>query len=115
MLPDAEPEPYSIGEHIVASSSKLVAIDKILGDILPKGERVLIFSVSGDRKLSAMTCLSDAMTSVSNGLRESDGPVIMLFLRVSWLVCLIYSKISWRSETTGMRGWMVQLLVRAEL
>jgi len=37
--------PYAIGEHIVASSSKLIVIDKILSDILPKGERVLIFSV----------------------------------------------------------------------
>ena len=40
------PEPYSIGEHIVASSSKLIAIDKLLKEILPAGERVLIFSVS---------------------------------------------------------------------
>lgn len=45
LLPDAEPEPYFVGEHVVASSSKIVAIDKILADILPKGERVLIFSV----------------------------------------------------------------------
>jgi len=45
-LRDAEPDPYTIGEHVVASSSKLIVIDKILGDILPKGERVLIFSVS---------------------------------------------------------------------
>ena len=44
-LQDAEPTPYTIGEHLVASSSKLIVIDKILGDILPKGERVLIFSV----------------------------------------------------------------------
>ena len=45
MLPNAPPEPYSLGEHIVAASSKLVVIDKLLADILPKGERVLIFSV----------------------------------------------------------------------
>lgn len=45
LLPDAEPEPYFLGEHLVASSSKMIAIDKILADILPKGERVLIFSV----------------------------------------------------------------------
>ena len=49
LLDDASPSPYVIGEHIVASSSKLVAIDKILSDILPKGERVLIFSVSHAR------------------------------------------------------------------
>ncbi|KIJ13016.1 hypothetical protein PAXINDRAFT_163783 [Paxillus involutus ATCC 200175] len=45
LLKDAAPSPYVIGEHIVASSSKLIVIDKILSDILPKGERVLIFSV----------------------------------------------------------------------
>ncbi|KAF8961860.1 P-loop containing nucleoside triphosphate hydrolase protein [Flammula alnicola] len=44
LLTNAEPEPISIAEHIVSASSKLVAIDKILVDILPKGERVLIFS-----------------------------------------------------------------------
>ncbi|KAN0080357.1 P-loop containing nucleoside triphosphate hydrolase protein [Tylopilus felleus] len=44
MLQDAAPTPYTIGEHIVASSSKLIVIDKLLSDILPKGERVLIFS-----------------------------------------------------------------------
>ncbi|KAF8126339.1 P-loop containing nucleoside triphosphate hydrolase protein [Boletus edulis] len=44
MLDDAAPSPYAIGEHIVASSSKLIVIDKILSDILPKGERVLVFS-----------------------------------------------------------------------
>ena len=44
LLPNAEPEPYAIGEHLVASSSKLMLLDKLLADILPKGERVLIFS-----------------------------------------------------------------------
>jgi len=39
------PEPYDLGEHVIASSSKLIAIDKLLTDILPTGERVLIFSV----------------------------------------------------------------------
>jgi SWI/SNF-related matrix-associated actin-dependent regulator of chromatin subfamily A member 5 len=38
------PEDYEIGEHIVAASSKLLAIDKILAEVLPKGQRVLIFS-----------------------------------------------------------------------
>ena len=45
LLPDAEPMPYSLDEHIVSSSSKLIVVDKLLKDILPKGERVLIFSV----------------------------------------------------------------------
>ncbi|KIM89720.1 hypothetical protein PILCRDRAFT_812522 [Piloderma croceum F 1598] len=44
LLRDAMPEPYQLGEHIIASSSKLIAIDKLLADILPSGERVLIFS-----------------------------------------------------------------------
>jgi hypothetical protein len=45
LLRDAMPESYDLGEHIIASSSKLIAIDKLLADILPTGERVLIFSV----------------------------------------------------------------------
>lgn len=45
LLPDAEPSPYALGEHVPAASSKLVFLDKLLADILPKGERVLIFSV----------------------------------------------------------------------
>lgn len=44
MIDDAMPEDYEIGEHIVAASSKLLAIDKILAEVLPKGQRVLIFS-----------------------------------------------------------------------
>lgn len=44
LLPNAEPEPYQIGEHLVAASSKLIVIDKLLEDLLPKGERVIIFS-----------------------------------------------------------------------
>ncbi|KAI0086882.1 SNF2 family N-terminal domain-containing protein [Irpex rosettiformis] len=44
LLPDVEPDPYTIGPHVVSSSSKLILIDKLLKDILPSGERVLIFS-----------------------------------------------------------------------
>ncbi|KAF8636103.1 hypothetical protein AX17_003808 [Amanita inopinata Kibby_2008] len=44
LLPDAEPEPYVLGEHLVAASSKLIVIDKLLANIIPQGERVLIFS-----------------------------------------------------------------------
>lgn len=39
------PEPYNLGEHIIASSSKIIAIDKLLADILPTGDRAIIFSV----------------------------------------------------------------------
>ncbi|SCV74235.1 BQ2448_6667 [Microbotryum intermedium] len=44
LLPNAEAEPFEVAEHIVAASSKLVLLDKLLADILPKGEKVLIFS-----------------------------------------------------------------------
>ncbi|OCH88895.1 hypothetical protein OBBRIDRAFT_733561 [Obba rivulosa] len=44
LLKDVAPEPFSLGEHIIASSSKLILLDKLLADLLPKGERVLIFS-----------------------------------------------------------------------
>ncbi|KAH8827856.1 P-loop containing nucleoside triphosphate hydrolase protein [Flagelloscypha sp. PMI_526] len=44
LLLHAEPDPWSIGEHIVAGSSKLVFIDKLTKELLPKGEKILIFS-----------------------------------------------------------------------
>ncbi|KAI0032183.1 P-loop containing nucleoside triphosphate hydrolase protein, partial [Vararia minispora EC-137] len=44
LLTGAEPEPYHLGEHIVAASTKLTAVDKLLSKILPQGERVLIFT-----------------------------------------------------------------------
>lgn len=44
LLPNAESEPFEVAEHLVAASSKLVLLDKLLGDIIPKGEKVLIFS-----------------------------------------------------------------------
>ncbi|KAJ7194037.1 SNF2 family N-terminal domain-containing protein [Mycena pura] len=44
MIDDAMPEQYEIGEHLVAASSKLLAIDKIFAQVLPMGERILIFS-----------------------------------------------------------------------
>ncbi|THH29276.1 hypothetical protein EUX98_g4910 [Antrodiella citrinella] len=44
LLPDAEPTPFYLGEHIVTSSAKLTLVDKLLADLLPKGDRVLIFT-----------------------------------------------------------------------
>lgn len=44
LLPNAESEPFEVAEHLVAASSKLVLLDKLLAEILPKGEKVLIFS-----------------------------------------------------------------------
>ncbi|GAA6057817.1 hypothetical protein JCM3770_004290 [Rhodotorula araucariae] len=45
LLPNSEPDgELTVDEHVVAASAKLVALDKLLKDVLPKGERVLIFS-----------------------------------------------------------------------
>ncbi|TCD65790.1 hypothetical protein EIP91_002183 [Steccherinum ochraceum] len=44
LLADAEPSPFYLGDHIINSSAKLTLVDKLLADLLPKGERVLIFS-----------------------------------------------------------------------
>ncbi|GAA6009228.1 hypothetical protein JCM11491_004237 [Sporobolomyces phaffii] len=44
LLPDAESEPFEVAEHIVVASSKLVLLDKLLATIVPRGEKVLIFS-----------------------------------------------------------------------
>ncbi|GAA5946579.1 hypothetical protein JCM3765_000305 [Sporobolomyces pararoseus] len=44
LLPGAESEPFEVAEHIVQASSKLVVLDKLLNSIIPKGEKVLIFS-----------------------------------------------------------------------
>ncbi|GAA5887357.1 hypothetical protein JCM6882_002504 [Rhodosporidiobolus microsporus] len=44
LLPNSEPEPFEIDESIVAASGKLILLDKLLKENLPKGERVLIFS-----------------------------------------------------------------------
>ncbi|KAG6887949.1 hypothetical protein C0995_011389 [Termitomyces sp. Mi166 len=49
LLRDAEPEPYGIAEHVVSTSSKLIAIDKLLAELLPTGERVLIFSFQQEK------------------------------------------------------------------
>ncbi|GJN87261.1 hypothetical protein Rhopal_000209-T1 [Rhodotorula paludigena] len=44
-LRKCEPEgDLTVDEHIVAASSKLIVLDKLLRDVLPKGEKVLIFS-----------------------------------------------------------------------
>ncbi|KAH9457613.1 hypothetical protein Pst134EB_009928 [Puccinia striiformis f. sp. tritici] len=44
LMPNSEPEPLTIAEHVVEASSKLVMLDKLLKSELPKGKRVLIFS-----------------------------------------------------------------------
>ncbi|KAG1809082.1 SNF2 family N-terminal domain-containing protein [Suillus subaureus] len=68
LLKDASPSPYIIGEHVVASSSKLIVIDKVLADTLPKGERVLIFS-----GVSMLDLLEDYMELRSIPYARLDG------------------------------------------
>ncbi|KAJ3140412.1 hypothetical protein HK100_009843 [Physocladia obscura] len=44
ILPNAEPEPFENGEHLVTASSKLMFLDKLLPQLREQGKRVLIFS-----------------------------------------------------------------------
>jgi predicted P-loop ATPase/GTPase len=74
LLPNAEPEPYDVAEHVVSASSKLIAIDKILADVLPKGERVLIFSVS-DHRLYNPCC-----KKLSLSISAMDGVCVVSFM-----------------------------------
>ena len=57
LITNAEPEPFMNGKHLVAASSKLMVIDKLLADILPKSERVLIFTVRNNLLLSVPSWL----------------------------------------------------------
>jgi hypothetical protein len=65
--------PYTIGEHVVASSSKLILLDKLLADLLPKGERVLIFSVCLLSSEFQRAFHTNFMRGISNG----QGTVIL--------------------------------------
>ena len=52
-MPHAESEPFEVAEHLVAASSKLVLLDKLLADILPKGEKgeYQASNISGEESL----------------------------------------------------------------
>ncbi|KAL0953043.1 hypothetical protein HGRIS_007245 [Hohenbuehelia grisea] len=69
ILPDAEPLPITQGEHLVAASSKFSAIDKLLADILPTGERVIIFS----QYTGMLDLLEDFMNLRSISYARLDG------------------------------------------
>lgn len=43
-MPNSEPEPFGLAEHLVEASTKLTLLDKLLASVLPQGKRVLIFS-----------------------------------------------------------------------
>ena len=44
MLPNSEPEPYVLGEHIVLGSGKYMLLDKLLPKLFSEDHRVLLFS-----------------------------------------------------------------------
>jgi SWI/SNF-related matrix-associated actin-dependent regulator of chromatin subfamily A member 5 len=43
LMPDAAPDPYDIGEHIVGGSGKLLMLDRMLPRLRVDGHRVLLF------------------------------------------------------------------------
>ncbi|EJU00608.1 hypothetical protein DACRYDRAFT_80834, partial [Dacryopinax primogenitus] len=65
----AQPEPYELGEHIVNASSKMMVVDKLLKDVIPKGERVLIFS----QWVSVLDLLEDFMQLRKYRFARLDG------------------------------------------
>ncbi|KAJ3209128.1 hypothetical protein HDU82_001372 [Entophlyctis luteolus] len=44
ILPNAEPEPFTTGEHLIDASSKLMFLDKLLPQLFESNHRVLLFS-----------------------------------------------------------------------
>jgi SWI/SNF-related matrix-associated actin-dependent regulator of chromatin subfamily A member 5 len=43
-MPNAPPEPYTLGEHLVLASGKFILLDKLLPKLFKEGHRVLLFS-----------------------------------------------------------------------
>jgi SWI/SNF-related matrix-associated actin-dependent regulator of chromatin subfamily A member 5 len=43
-MPNAEPDPYFLGEHIIFSSGKFILLDKLIPKLFSEGHRVLLFS-----------------------------------------------------------------------
>ena len=44
LLRNAEPDPYTIGPHVVQASSKFIVLEKIIRELLANGKKLLIFS-----------------------------------------------------------------------
>lgn len=44
LMPDAAPDPYDVGEHVVGGSGKLLMLDRMLPRLREDGHRVLLFS-----------------------------------------------------------------------
>jgi len=61
LLPNAVPEPYHLGEHIIRASGKFIVLEKLLQDlIIKKRKKVLIFS--GFTKM--LTCCEDLLALI---------------------------------------------------
>ena len=43
-MPNAEPEPFAAGEHLVQGSGKFIFLDKLLPKLFKDGHRPLLFS-----------------------------------------------------------------------
>jgi len=44
MMPNSEPEPYELGDHLILGSGKFVLLDKLLPKLFNEGHRILLFS-----------------------------------------------------------------------
>jgi SWI/SNF-related matrix-associated actin-dependent regulator of chromatin subfamily A member 5 len=66
----------------VAASSKLIIVDKILADILPKGERVIIFSVSGSSIL-AFCWVADVSLAMDGVILFDPSHILSVLMRSS--------------------------------
>ncbi|KAG0142765.1 hypothetical protein CROQUDRAFT_662086 [Cronartium quercuum f. sp. fusiforme G11] len=69
LMPNSEPEPFELAEHLVEASSKLTLLDKLLASLLPQGKRVLIFS--GFTRV--LDILEDFLNLRSIGFYRLDG------------------------------------------
>ncbi|KAI9851934.1 MAG: hypothetical protein M1838_002372 [Thelocarpon superellum] len=65
LLPNAEPSPYSIGEHIIRASGKFIVLDKLIEELVIKqSKKVIIFSTF----TKMLDCCEDFLS-----LRGGDG------------------------------------------
>ncbi|KAH9817990.1 SNF2 family N-terminal domain-containing protein [Melampsora americana] len=69
LMPNSEPEPFEIAEHVVEASNKLILLDKLLTSLIPQGKRILIFS--GFTRM--LDILEDFLNLRSIGFLRLDG------------------------------------------
>lgn len=69
LMPNSEPEPFEVAEHVVEASNKLILLDKLLSKLIPQGKRILIFS--GFTRM--LDILEDFLNLRSIGFLRLDG------------------------------------------